>query len=186
MRGRAPPSEDQTTWCVGFAMAVLGFLIHGRAQASVRTRSFSQTLAHCLFSPISPLALFFSSLRLFVVLHLPGLFECINQSSHSTTAITHLVRIREGERAETMIDWERPRIGDRGLRERKRGKEDGDMQIGSCSAFIHLLIFLLTSRLFISLFNHPFIHPSAHSANKQPCTHSFTHLWMSLTPQTPT
>lgn len=51
-------------------------------------------------------------------------------------------------------------------------KENGGAARGSCSVFIHLLISLLTSRLFISLSIYLFIHPSTHSAGNQPCIHS--------------
>lgn len=51
-------------------------------------------------------------------------------------------------------------------------KENGGAARGSCSVFIHLLISLPTSRLFISLSIYLFIHPSTHSAGNQPCIHS--------------
>lgn len=51
-------------------------------------------------------------------------------------------------------------------------RENGGAARGSCSVFIHLLISLLTSRLFISLSIYLFIHPSTHSAGNQPCIHS--------------
>ncbi len=182
MRERVPPSENQTTWCSGFQMHYWG-LQHGRTHTHTHTHLFSLPLSHSSLCNLFSHS-FLSLLRLFVVLHLPGLFECINQSSHRATAITHLVRIRERKEGrereggghirdtETMTkrdsSWE--------WKGRKGRRENGEVQRGSCSVFIHLLISLLTSRLFIPLTIIPFIHPSTYSASNEPCIHSFIYL----------
>lgn len=174
MRGKKGPSDNHTTWCSS---------LNGSIKISMLTHMFILTNSSSGFSLRSFLFLFFPpSPRLFVVLHLPRFFECINQSSHSITAITHLVRIREGERGGERVhnrkrNNDRARQRPREKRARAGGKkENGEVQRVSCSAFIHLLKSLLTSRLFISPPIHPFIHPSTHSASNEPGIHSFTYL----------
>lgn len=62
---------------------------NARAHTHTHTHTSLFNLCSHSFPPSLP--------RLFVMFHLPGLFECINQSSRGAIAITHLVRIREKE-----------------------------------------------------------------------------------------
>lgn len=148
-----------------------------------RARTHKHTRAH--ISLQSLLSLLFSALpHLFVMFHLPGLFECINQSSCGAIAITHLVRIRERENErESTRETEKMTDGlQRGREERGRtvetGKENRKAERGSCSIFIYLLISILTSRLFISLAStHSSVHPTIHSFSQQPVTHPFTPIY---------
>ena len=155
----------------------------------------THTRTHILYLSLQSflsLVFFSSLLRLFIVLHLPGLFECINQSSHSATAITHLVRIKEREGGregitETGKQWRsetetrsgterRGRAGGKGRKWRSALRKWHRVH-SSFNIYPYLKTFhLLTIRS---------IHPSTHSASNQPCIHSFTYLWLML-PHPPT
>lgn len=129
-RGPPPPLRIKPFHASGFRVALLGFLTHGHTPMYTRIHTRTDTSDSLnLLSPISPLTLFSPSLpRLFVVFHLPGLFECINQSSRGATAITHLVRIRERKR-EWEGEWESEHSGDR-TRQQPRGRKEGEQWEG--------------------------------------------------------
>lgn len=187
MRKRVPPSE---TWCSSSQMASQGFLPHGYphvfTDSHMHSFSLCLTLSLILFSPIFPLAHFSpSSVCLLCSTSLGSLSALISQATELQLLLIWSEKEREegeSEReciAKTEKQWQSETETKRSEKKEwePRGEnENGGVQRGSCSVFIHLLISLLTSRLFISLTIHPFILPSTHSASNQPCIHSFTYL----------
>lgn len=149
---------------------------------------FFLTILHSSLSSLSSHSFAPSLTHLFVVFHLPALFECINQSSCGATAITHLVRIRETENERESVEkmgqiteWGSNKKGER-EKERSGNEERKWRKSASCSVFIHLLKSLHTSRLFISLTS---IHSSIHSLSQQPAMHPIIALFINAAASLP-